>query len=107
MTPIFASATARLFSWLPLACFVALLLTMVTVNILPPDRHLAYAVVEWVEMAVGTISAVATFVVLFLWPRAASSAVSGWSRYRWLGVCGLGLWCIFWLVALLSHTWVD
>jgi len=95
MTVAASSMTIRLFSWLPLASFVALLATMATVNILPPDRHLAYAVVEWVEMAVGTITAVIALVVVFLWPRVASPAVQGWSRYKWLAIGGLGTWAIF------------
>jgi len=82
------SMTVRLFSWFPLACFVALVATMATVNILPPDRHLAYTVVEWVEMVVGTVTAVIACVVVFLWPRVASPAVQGWSRYKWLQFVG-------------------
>ena len=107
MTAAEGSLTVRLFSWFPLACFVALLATMAIVNILPPDRHLAYAIVEWVEMVVGTVTAVISFVIVFLWPRVASQTVQGWSRYKWLAICGLGIWCIFWLIALLTRPWTD
>jgi len=48
--------SARFLVWFPLACFVALLVTIAIVSILPPDHHLAYAIVEWVEMLVGTVS---------------------------------------------------
>lgn len=107
MTIAEGSITVRLSPWFPLGCFVALLATMAAVNILPPDRHLAYAVVEWVEMLVGTVSAVIAFVVGFLWPRVASPAVHGWTRYKWLAICGLGIWSIFWLIALLARPWAD
>ena len=107
MTAAEGSLTVRLFSWFPLACFVALLATMAIVNILPPDHHLANAIVEWVEMVVGTVTAVISFVIVFLWPRVASQTVQGWSRYKWLAICGLGIWCIFWLIALLTRPWTD
>ena len=107
MIVVEGSITVRLFSWLALACFVALLTTMATVNILPPDRHLAYAVVEWVEMVVGTVSAVIAFVVVFLWPRVVSPPGQGWSRYKWLASCSLGIWFIFWVIALLTRPWTD
>ena len=68
------------------------------VYILPPDRHLAFAIIEWVEMVVGTVSAVIAFVIVFLWPRV---------RHQWLAICGLGIWFIFWLVALLARPWAD
>jgi hypothetical protein len=99
--------TVRLFSWFPLACFVALLATMAVVNILPPDRHLVYTIVEWVEMVVGTVTAFIRFAVVFLWPRVASPTVQGWSRYKWVVISGLGIWCIFWLIALLARPWTD
>lgn len=107
MTVAEGSMTVRLFSWLPLSCFVALLVTMAGVHVLPSDRHMAYAIVEWVEMAVGTITTVIAFVVVFLWPRVVSPAAQGWSRYKWLALGGLGVWVIFWLVALLARPWTG
>jgi len=107
MTADEGSITVRFLSWFPLACFVALLATMAIVSILPPDRHLAYAIVEWAEMVVGTVTAVIAFVVVFLWPRFASTTVQGWSRYKWIAICGLGIWSIFWLIALLARPWTD
>ncbi len=98
--------SARFLVWFPLACFVALLVTIAIVSILPPDHHLAYAIVEWVEMLVGTVSAVLAFAA-FLWPRIASPDAPGWSRHKWLAIFGLGIWCIFWLVALLARPWAD
>jgi hypothetical protein len=99
--------SARFLLWFPLACFVALLATMPTVYILPPGRHLAFAIVEWVEMLVGTVSAVIAFVVVFLWPRITSPTARGWSRHKWLAICCLGIWCIFWVIALLARPWAD
>jgi hypothetical protein len=101
------STAVRLLSWFPLAFFGVLIATMAIVAILPPDRHLAYAVVEWVEMIVGTVSAVVAFVGVFLWPRIASPVLQGWSRYKWLAICGLGIWSIFWLIALLARPLTD
>jgi hypothetical protein len=92
---------------LPLACFVALLVTTVVTSILPFDYHLAYAVVEWAEMLVGTISAVVAFVVVFLRRRVPSPVVQGWSGNKWLALSGTGIWCIFWLTALLTHRWLS
>jgi hypothetical protein len=97
----------RFLLWLPLACFVALLVTIATVSILPRDHHLAYAIAEWVEMLVGTVSGVLAFAVAFLWPRVAWPDAPGWSRHKWLAICGLGIWCIFWLIALLARPWSD
>jgi uncharacterized membrane protein len=99
--------TVRRFSWFPVACFVALLATMATVQVLPPEYRLAYAVVEWVEMAVGTVSAVVAFVVFFLRRRAASPAEQSWTGSKWLTICGLSLWSIFWLIAALARPWTD
>jgi uncharacterized membrane protein len=101
------SKPARILGWFPLACFVALLATMSTAYILPPDRHLAFAIVEWVEMLVGTVSAVIAFVVLFLWPRVTSPDIKGWGRHEWLAISGLGIWFIFWLIALAARRWAD
>ena len=101
------AVAVRLILWLPLACFVALLATMATVNILPPDHHLTYAVVEWVEMVVGTVSAVIAFVIVFLRPSVVLPAVQIWRRYKLLAICGLGVWCIFWLIALLARPFTD
>jgi hypothetical protein len=98
--------SARFLLWSPLGCFVSLLITIATVSILPPDQHLAYAIVEWVEMLVGTVSAVLAFAVV-LWPRIVSPGTPGWSRQMWLVICGLGIWCVFWLVALLARPWAD
>ena len=94
--------SARFLLWFPFASFIALLITIAIVSILPPDHHLAYAIVEWVEMLVGTVSAVLAFGEV-LWPRVASPDTSSWSRKKWLVVFGLGIWCIFWLVALHAH----
>jgi hypothetical protein len=99
--------SARFLLWVPLGCFVALLATMPTVYILPPDRHLAFAIIEWLEMSVGTVTAVIAFVVAFLWPRIASPAARGWSRHKWIAICGLSIWCIFWLIALLVRPLSD
>jgi len=99
--------SARFLLWFPLACFIALLATMPTVYILAPGHHLAFAIVEWVEMLVGTVSAVIAFVAVFLWPRIASPAARGWSRHKWLAVYGLGIWCIFWLIAFLARPLSD
>jgi len=99
--------SARFWLWFPLACFVVLLVTMATVSILPPDHHLAYAIVEWVEMLVGTVSAVGAFVLAFLWPHAASPDAPGWRQHKWLAICGLGVWCIFWLIAFLARPLSD
>ena len=101
------SRLARILGWFPLACFVALLATMPMVYILPPDRHLAFAIIEWVEMVVGTVSAVIAFVIVFWWPRVTSPGIKGWGRHQWLAICGLGIWFIFWLVALLARPWAD
>ncbi len=102
-----AGLSFSLFSWLPLTCFVALLLTMLAVNVLPPDGHLAYAIVEWVLMVVGTLGAVTAVAIVYFLPRAAPQAPKGWSRYKWLAICGLGIWSIFWLIALLARPWID
>jgi hypothetical protein len=80
--------SARFLLWFPLACFIALLATMPTVYILAPDHHLAFAIVEWVEMLVGTVSDVIAFVAVFLWPRIASPAARGWSRHSGLQFTG-------------------
>ncbi len=99
--------SVRFLCWFPLSWFVALLVTMATVNILPSQRHLAYAVVEWAEMLIGTLSAVIAFVVAFLGPRFRSPVIQGGSRYKLIATCGLGIWGIFWLIALLSRPWAD
>lgn len=101
------STTVRLFSWVPLASFVALLATMAVVSILPPDRHLAYSVVEWGEMIIGTLSAIVACVFVFAWPRFVSPAAQGMNRYKWLAICGLAVWFIFWVIALLARPWTD
>lgn len=99
--------TVRVISWFPLACFAALVATMAVVSILPPSRHLAYAVVEWAEMILGSASAVIVFVIVFVLPRVSSPVAQRWNRYKWLAICGLGIWCIFWLVALMARPWAD
>jgi hypothetical protein len=99
--------SVRFLLWFPLACFVALLVTMAAVSILPSDHHLAYTIVESVEMLVGTVSAVLAFAAAFLWPRVASPDAPGWSRQKWLASCVLGIWCIFWLIAFLARPWAD
>jgi hypothetical protein len=98
---------SRFLPWFPLAFFVALLVTMPSVYVFPPDHRLAFTIVEWVEMLVGTISAITAFVVVILWPRIASPAARGWSRHKWVAICGLSVWCIFWLIALLVRPWSD
>jgi hypothetical protein len=105
--PAEGSVTARLFSWFPLASFVALLGTMAAVSILPTAPHLAYAVVEWIEMIIGSLTAVIAFIVFFLWPRVASPAAQGWSRYKWRAICGLGIWSVFWFIALATRPWTK
>lgn len=107
MTPAEGNTTVRLFSWVPLASFVALLATMALVSILPPDRNLAYSVVEWTEMIIGTLSAVITCAFVFAWPRFVSSATQGMNRYKWLAISGLAVWFIFWVIALLARPWRD
>jgi hypothetical protein len=104
MATVDGRMSARFLLWFPFASFILLLITIAIVSILPPDHHLAYAIVEWVEMLVGTVSAVLAFVVV-LWPRVASPDTP--SRKKWLVMFGLGIWCIFWLIALLAHSWAD
>src|SRR5260221_11982314 len=87
--------SARFLLWFPLACFIALLATMPTVYILAPGHHLAFAIVEWVELLVGTVSAVIAFVAVFLSPRIASPVAGGWSRPKGLSVSSFGIVVIF------------
>src|SRR5258706_12362006 len=94
--------SARFLLWFPLACFIALLATMPTVYILAPDHHLAFAIVEWVEMLVGTVSAVIAFVAVFLWPRIASPAAGGWSRHSGLPFIGYAFCAFFGLFFFLG-----
>ena len=101
------SASARFLQRFSLACFVALLVTIATVSVFPLRHRLAYAIVEWAEMVVGTVSAVIAFVVTFRLPRVDSTDGPRWGRQNWFAICGLGIWCIFWLVALLVRPWTD
>jgi hypothetical protein len=97
---------AGFFVWLPLICFVAFLLTMFMLTALSPGHSPVFAAVEWAEMTIGTSSAVLSVGAVF-WPRATTIGQQ-WSRGgRWVAICGLGIWVLFWLLALLTRRWVD
>ncbi len=100
--------SSRFLPYLLLAFFVALLATMPAVYVLPPDGRMAFTIVEWLEMLAGTVSAIIAFVAVFLrTPRVASPVTRGWSRHKRIAICGLSVWCIFWLIALLVRPWSD
>jgi hypothetical protein len=92
--------------WLPLICFIALLLTMFMLTALSPGHSPVFAAVEWAEMIIGTSSAFLAVVAAF-WPRATTIGQQSSRGGRWVAICGLAIWVLFWLLALLTRRWVD
>ena len=88
--------------WLPLASFLALALTVLVSSVAPDEHHFVYAVVEWTEMLLGGASALLG-AVLFLSLHFADAGFAPSKRDRWLSVLALGIWVLFWLVALLTR----
>ena len=78
-------------------------MTMAMLAVLPLQYHSTYALVVWVEVLVGTISAMIAFVVLFLKPQLAPSAGSGRRLYGWLSICSVVIWCVWWVLVVMTH----
>jgi hypothetical protein len=100
----FDSAVKRLqaLAWLSPGSFLLFLVSMPIISVLPVgDYHLEFAVVEWLEMLAGTCVAVVVLAATF-W-RSRQAGADSTRSTKILAVIGLGLWAIFWVVAIAIH----
>lgn len=85
-------------AWLSPGSFLVFMITLGVITILPLGYHLAFAVLEWAEMLIGTLLSVVV-VLATVW----KIGIAPSRKHFLLASAGLALWVAFWVVAIFAH----